>query len=210
MLQKLILISYLLLIGFNTMAQEGISYGVKAGVLFNSAILPDIAINTNISSVLNGDEVVKGVPQYADLTMNYQLGGFAKYEDGFGFSMLETNYTTTRIHDEFTFRTGIFEEVGLTTLDRKFAYLDIAVSYNLYLSAEKNSYFTLGGGPSFLVSNTGNEHPSKTDIRAFLGLGFKISESVFIATKAELGIAEVYKDSYIHHIIIPVSIGINL
>lgn len=210
MLKKIILVSYIFLLGLNAIAQEGVSYGINASVLFNSAILPDIEINTSISSVLNGDDVAKGVPQYADLTINYQFGGFVKYDNGFGFSMLETNYTTTRIHDEFTFNTGIFDEVSITTLDRRFAYLDLALSYNIYLSKTKSSYFSLGGGPSFLVSNTGNENPSKTDIRAFVGLGFNLSESVFISTKAELGISEVYKDSYIHHIMFPVSIGLKL
>ena len=210
MMKKWGVLSFFILVGFISNAQNDISYGLKAGVLFNSAILPDIEINNSISSVLNGDNVAKGVPQYAELTINYQFGGYVKYNDGFGFSMLETNYTTTRIHDEFTFKNGILENISITTLDRTFSYLDLALSYNIYLSAEKNFYFTLGGGPAILLSNTGNENPSKIDVRAFTGFGFIISESVFINAKAELGIREVYKDSYIHHIMFPLSIGISL
>lgn len=210
MYKNIFILIYIGLIGLSMNAQNNLSYGLKIGLLTNSAILPDIELNTSISSVLEGDDVLKGVPQYADLTLNYKLGGFVKYDGGFGFSMLEANYTTTRIHDEFTFDAGIFDEITLTTLDRSFAYFDIAMSYNFYLSAKKSSYLIVGGGPSFLLSNTGNENPSQTDIRGFVGLGFHINKSIFISAKAELGFTEVYKNSYIHHIMLPVAIGINL
>jgi len=210
MFKKVFIGLYIIFIGLTINAQNALSYGIKVGVLVNTAILPDVELNTSISSVLEGDDVVKGVAQYADLTINYQFGGFVNYDDGFGFSRLETSYTTTRIHDEFTFDAGIFNEIAITTLDRTFAYLDFAFSYNIYLSAKKNSYFILGGGPAFLLTNTGNENPSKMDIRAFTGLGFNLSEAIFVTAKAELGLSEVYKDSYIHHIMFPISIGINL
>ena len=190
-------------------AQNNLSYGVKAGVLMNSAILPDIKINNSIGSVLQGDSVVKGVPHYADITYNYQFGGFATYKDGFGFSMLEVNYTTTKIYDEISFNSGIFDEINTVILDRKFSYLDVAISYNIFVSKNKNLFFTIGGSPSFLLSNTGSETPEKLDIRVFSGFGFNLSDRICISARAELGVLEVYKESYIHHIMFPVSVLIG-
>ncbi len=210
MLKKALIIPFLLLFIISTKAQKGATYGIKVGILLNSATLPNVKLNTSISSILEGDDIAKGVAQYADLTPNYQIGGYIKYDDGFGFSMLETNYTATKIHKEFTLNTGIFDDISLITLDRSFAYLDLALSYNIYLTAKKNAYFILGGEPSFLLSNTGAEKPTKTDIRAFTGFGVKLSKSAFVSVKAELGLSEVYKGSYIHHIMIPISLGINL
>ncbi len=209
MIRKSITIIIASLFAIVSLAQNNLSYGIKGGLLVNSAILPDIKLNNSISSILQGDDVVKGVPQYADITYNYQFGGFVKFKDGFGFSMLETNYTTTKIYDEISIDTGIFGEITTMVLDRNFSYLDIAVSYNIFLSKKDNMFFTIGGSPSFLLSNTGKETPEKMDIRVFSGFGFNLTNAIVISTRAELGIREVYKDSYIHHIMIPVRISIG-
>ncbi len=209
MFKKSLSIVFLFLFAVVSFAQNNLSYGVKASVLLNSAILPDIKINNSIGSVLQGDDVVKGVPHYADITYNYQFGGFAAYKDGFGFSMLEVNYTTTKIYDEINFNYDILDEINMVILDRDFSYLDIAISYNIFVSRNKKLFFTIGGSPSFLVSNTGSETPEKLDIRVFSGFGFNLSDRVRISARAELGVLEVYKESYIHHIMVPVSVSIG-
>jgi hypothetical protein len=210
MSKKTILLSVLLLLGVVTFAQDGISYGGNVGFQINSAILPDLELNRNLTltSLLNGDDVVKGTPQLADFKLNYKLGGFLKYDDGFGFTMLEANYTPTKIYKEFKLNTGtdLFPVFTLTKLDIKYAYLDIALSYNIYLY--KDLFFSLGGSPSFLLSNSGSVDPEKMDIRIFSGFGYKLKNNMSISARVELGTSEVYKDSYFHHIMIPVSVSI--
>ncbi|NOR75071.1 MAG: hypothetical protein GQ525_07910, partial [Draconibacterium sp.] len=92
----------------------------------------------------------------------------------------------------------------LTTLERKFSYLDIALSYNIYLS--NKLYFSLGITPALLLTNSGSQKPNKFDLRATTGLGFYLTDKISISTKAELGILEVYSNTYIHHIMIPISV----
>ena len=204
---KKIVLVFMMLIGIQSiLGQQKIAYGFKGGPVVSSAILPNLKLNRSIGSILRGDDVVKGVPQYANARLNYQLGGFISYYDRFGFSKLETNYTTTRIYKEVTFKNLITTSI----LDRKFSYLDIALSYNIFLNKNKKAFFFLGGGPSFLMEHSGNETPQKIDLRAFTGIGFYLNKNVCISTRAELGIYEVYKDSYIHHILIPISISFSL
>lgn len=209
---KTYFLAILLLYSFIVNAQKnsGLSYGVQAGFQLNSAILPDIKINDNLASVLEGDDVVKGVPQWADLTTNYKFGGFIKYDHGFGFGLFEINYTTAKIKKEIKFTTNNFlgnDEFTLVALERNFTYLDFSLSYNINLF--NNSFFSLGGAPSILISNTGNETPATTDLRVFTGFGYRISDKTTIATRIELGITEVYKGSYIHHIMIPIVLQIS-
>jgi len=201
---KKLIIAILILSGAVTFAQQKIAYGIKGGLLINTATLPDISINTSIHSLLQGDDVAKGVAQYAEATINYQFGGFVSYTDGFGFSMLESNYTRSKIYKEIH-----YSKLSTTLLDLNFSYLDIALSYNIFLNQHKKTFFILGGGPAFLVSHTGKETPKQTDIRVFSGLGYHINENLFISARAELGVNEVYKGSYIHHILFPISVSVK-
>lgn len=204
MIKRVLYLSFFFLFEMLLFAQEGISYGVKAGFQINSAILPDLELNQSLTPItlLEGDNVVKGTPQLSDFKINYKLGAFLKYEDGFGFTLLEANYTPTKIYKEFQVNTGI----ALATLDESYSYLDIALSYNVFLY--KNFFFSLGGSPSILLSNTGSVNPEKMDIRVFSGFGYKLKNTMFITARAELGVKEVYKNTYIHHIMIPISISI--
>ena len=210
MLKKALILNLFILFSFIVNAQEGISYGVKAGFQINSAILPDLELNQGLTPItlLEGDNVVKGTPQLSDFKINYKLGGFIKYEDDFGFALLEANYTPTRIYKEFQINSGTayLPIFTLATLDESYSYLDIALSYNVFLY--KDFFFSLGGSPSILLSNTGSVNPEKMDIRVFSGFGYKLKNNIFITARAELGVKEVYKNTYIHHIIIPISIAI--
>lgn len=210
-MKKLILFGFLLLAGFYVSAQKdsGFGYGISGSLLLNSATLPDVEVNTDIDKILSGENLVKGKANYSDLSFNYRAGGFVKYDHGFGFALVELNYTTTKIYKEIALPVNNpfnKNSINLATLDRNFAYFDIAVSYNIYLS--NKFYFGVGITPSFLLSNTGKESPNKTDWRAMAGLGYKITDKLSLATRLELGINEVYDDTYIHHIMIPVSLQI--
>ncbi len=211
-MNKITLVIISLWVSFSGYAQhdKGLSFGLKGGVQINSAILPDVTLNENVNAVLSGDDVIKGNPQLADFKLNFKTGVFAKYEDGFGFTMFEVNYTPTKIYKEFKFNAGteLFPDITYSKIDESYAYLDLALSYNVYVY--KNIFFSLGASPSFLLSYSGNIAPQKSDLRIFTGFGVKLNDAVAITTRAELGINEVYKDSYIHHIMIPISVAINL
>jgi hypothetical protein len=189
---------------------KGLKYGVQAGLQFNSATLPDIKLNDNINAVLNGEDIAKGVPQWADLTFNYRLGSFVKYDHGFGFGLFEINFTTAKIKKDVIFTTlDVFgnESITLTSLERYFTYLDFALSYNINLSDTFS--VGLGGSPSLLLSNSGKENPNKSDLRAFFGFGWHLNNNFSINTQAELSLYEVYNGSYIHHLMIPVVLQFN-
>ena len=67
----------------------------------------------------------------------------------------------------------------------------------------------LGGGPSFLLSYTKNNEPEAVNWNAFLNLGVALSDNISILTKLQLGVNEVYKDSYVHHIMVPVVVRVG-
>ncbi len=212
-MNKIYLFTILFLSVFTVTAQRGsgLGYGIQGGLQFNSAILPDIAINNDINSVLAGDDVAKGTPQWADLTTNYKLGGFAKYDHGFGFGLVEVSYTTATIKKDINFTTSDFWgniDVTLATLKEKYAYLDFSLSYNVYLSDK--IYFGLGASPALLLSNSGDQDPNKTDFRVLSGLGYNLNDKMALSIRAELGLSEVYEGSYIHHLMIPVTFHYSL
>lgn len=210
---KNILISLLITTSLITYAQRdsGLGYGIQGGLQFNTATLPDIAINDDIDSVLEGDDVAKGEAQWADLTFNYKLGGFVKHDHNFGFAMLEANYTTANLKKEIQFDTSSIwggDTFTLATLERDLSYLDFDLSYNVYLS--DNAFFTLGATPSFLLSYSGNQEPNKTDFRVFSGLGYQLNDKFSLSARAYIGLSEVYEGSYIHHLMIPITLSVTL
>lgn len=208
-MNKVILFSLLILSGFYSTAQRGsgFSYGMNIGLLLNSATLPEIELNTDINSILTGENIVKGKANYADLTYNFRIGGFAKYDHRFGFGMAELNYSTSKIQKDIELNSSKFlgsDNINLTTMEREFSYIDIALSYNIYLS--KKIFFSLGIIPAFLLTNSGSEKPNNFDVRTLAGFGFFLADKISISARGEFGITEVYKDSYIHHIMIPVTL----
>jgi len=190
-------------------AQSDVKFGISGGFQINSAILPDVELNGNPVDIYNGDDVAKGVPQYADITWNYRLGVFTKYEDGFGFTLLNLDYTTAHIFKEYKYETGLFGNYTTTAIDRKYSYADVGFSYNAYLTKNKTAYLGIGGGPGFIISYTGNQEPTPVNWNANVNFGVAINENVSIQTKLQLGVSEVYKDSYIHHIMIPVTLQLS-
>lgn len=204
---------YLLVISFILFSFTGkaqIQWGANGGFQLNSAILPDAKLNDSWDDILDGGDVVKGVPQYADITYSYRVGAFIKKENSWGFSEMEVTYMTTKIYKEWNFDAGIFGEPTISVIDRKYAYTDVAVSYQIFMSNAHTSFIGLGGGLSFLMHYTGDEAPEKQSHNVFLKLGAKLSDKVAFVVQPTLGVSEVYNDTYIHHLMMPIAIQLTL
>lgn len=197
----------LLLFPFISKAQT--SFGITGGFQLNSAILPNLETNQSLSSILNGDQVVKGVPQYANIKTGFKVGVIGKYEDGFGFTQFEATYLKTHIYKEFKLYSGFFGNYTITALDKKYTYSDVGLSYNVYFSENKIFFMGLGGSSSFLMEYEGNEEPEKVLWNAFINIGANINKHISISTRAHLSINEVYKDSYIHHLMLPINVMVT-
>lgn len=196
-----------LLLSNHMFAQNLLRFGIEGGIQMNTAILPDIELNESIDDVLDGNEVVKGVPQYAQITLNYRAGGFVQYEDPIGFSLMDVTYSTAHIYKEVTLDGGILGDYNITALDRTYSYLDTHLSYNLYLTKNHTAFVGLGGGPSFLLSYSNNNEPEPINWNAFMNLGVALNKHISLQTKLQLGINEVYKDSYVHHLMVPIIVN---
>lgn len=204
---SILLFTSALLLSNHKFAQNPLRFGIQGGIQMNSAILPNIELNESVDDVLDGNEVVKGVPQYAQVTINYRIGGFAHFEDGIGFTQLDMDYATAHIFKELTMDAGFLGDYTVTALDRKYSYLDTQLSYNIYLSEHHTAFVGLGGGPSFLLSYSNNNEPEPINWNAFLNLGVALNEHISLQTKLQLGINEVYKDSYVHHLMVPIMVN---
>jgi hypothetical protein len=180
--------------------------GAKASIQINSAILPDLERNRSLESVLNGDDVVKGVPQLADLKIGYRLGFTGEAQGKIGFIALATEYVSTHIYKEVTYDTGFFGSYSVTALDKKYTYIDISTSFNLFLTREPKLYLGVGAGLDFLTSYSGDKKPESTNTVAFVNLGLKLNEKIAVETKGVLSLNEIYKDSYIHHLMFPIGV----
>lgn len=197
------------LMSIYAIGQNNWRVGITLGAQANSAILPDLELNT-ISDVINGNGVVKGIPQYAEITLNYRAGIFMSYKDRVGFTKLELIYSTARIYKQLNINTAFLGDYDINIIDRSYTYANTAISYNIYLNSSHNFYLGLGGSYALLTSYTKNEEPEKNNYNAFINIGIKISNTIDLNLKPEIGINEVYNDSYIHHIMLPFSISIAL
>jgi hypothetical protein len=207
---RITLVIMTFLVSQYTISQNLWEMGVTTGIQGNSAILPNLKLNDNLHDVFTGNEVVKGVPQYAKLTLNYRVGGYMAYEGKMGFTRLDITYVNSKIYKEYSVNLGILGEPSLTVIDRKYGYIDGAVSYNLFLNQSHTFYAGIGGSFALLTHYTKDESPEKTGWNGFLQIGVKLNDKVEISLKPSIGIDEVYKDSYIHHIMVPLSVGVIL
>ena len=199
------LIVFILYIGLlqNAQAQIKFRYGLTAGLNLSSAILPDLKVNTNINSILQGEDVVKGAPQLADFVALYKAGIFFRLDGGIGSLKLNVNYTRTNIHEDIN--TDIF---NIKALDIDLNYLDFDITYNLNLF--KHFYISAGYVPSLLLDHEGNLNINDFDQRLLAGIGFRFANGATIDFNAVAGIVEIIDGSYIHNIMIPITINIPL
>ena len=184
-------------------AQLKFRYGVTAGLNVSSAILPELKLNTNLNSILHGDDVVQGNPQLADFVGLYKAGLFLKLDGKIGSAKFNMNYVKTKIHKELN--AGLF---SVEALDILLSYLDFEITYNINLG--KHFYFSLGYIPSVLLNHEGNLNINTLDQRLLSGFGFRFAKGMTIDFDAVAGISEIIDGSYIHNIMIPITINIPL
>ncbi len=181
-----------------------LKYGISGGLNISSGILPDLSLNNDINSILHGDDIVKGTPQLADFTGMYKAGVFVRFDGKIGSAKVGVNYTATNIKKQLDlniFRTEV--------LDLRMNYLDIDFSYGLNIFP--SLYWTVGYTPSFLISNPDNNSDIKDfDSRIFSGFGIKVGNGATIDINVVVSTDEIIKGSYIHHLMIPVTVSIPL
>ncbi len=179
-------------------------YGVSGGVNISGGILPDLSVNNDINSILTGEDVVKGTPQLADFTLMYKAGVFVRLDGKIGSAKIGANYTATNIKKELDL--SLF---STNVLDLKMSYLDLDFSYALKLFP--SVYWNLGYTPSFLISNPDNYSQLKDfDSRIFTGFGLKIGNGATIDANVVVSMDEIISGSYIHHLMIPITVSIPL
>jgi len=202
-MKRLYIILLIILFSLSVNAQVKFKYGISAGLNLSSAILPDLKVNTNINSVLHGDNVIEGSPQLADFVSLYKAGIFMKLDGKIGAAKLNISYTKTNIFKELD--TGIFR---IKALDILLDYLDFEMSYNLNLS--KHFYISAGYIPSILLKHDGNLNINSFDQRLLSGIGFRFGNGLTLDFNAIAGISEIIDGSYIHNLMIPISLNIPL
>ena len=184
-------------------AQLKIKYGLNVGMNVSTGILPELKLNTNLSSILHGDDVVQGNPQLADFVTLYKGGIFLKFDGKIGAVKLNANYTKTNIHKDVN--ASIF---SVNALDINLDYLDFDITYNLNIF--KHFYISAGYIPSLLLDHNGNLNVENFDQRVLAGIGFKFPSGITLDLDAVIGLSEVVKDSYIHNVMIPITLSIPL
>lgn len=190
-------------ISLNTFSQIRFRYGITAGLNVSTAILPELKLNTNINSILRGDDVVQGDPQLADYIAMYKGGIFMRLDGGIGSLKFNLNYDKTNIHQNLD--TRVF---SINALDIDLSYLDFEMTANLNIS--KNIYLSGGYIPALLIEHQGNLDINNLDHRILTGFGIRIKDSVTIDLDAIIGLSEIIDGSYIHNVMIPVTINIPL
>ena len=202
-MKKHLLIFMISLHTFSGFSQLDIRYGVTAGLNISTAILPDLTLNTNINSILKGNAVAEGTPQLADFINQYKLGGFIRFDGKVGSAKINMNYTKTNIHKEVD---ASFYSV--TALNIDLSYLDFDLTYNLNLF--KHFYISAGYVPSFLIKHEGNLNINSFDQRILTGIGFRFNNGATLDLNAVIGLSEVIDGSYIHNVMIPVTLNFPL
>ena len=199
---KRFLLFLLFLISLNTFSQIKFRYGITAGMNVSTALLPELKLNTDIRSILEGeDDVVQGDPQLADFIAMYKGGLFMRLDGGVGSLKLNVVYDKTNIHENLD--ANIF---SANVLDITLGYLNFEMSANLNLF--KHFYISVGYIPALLIEHQGNLNINDFDPRILTGFGIRIGESVTIDLNTIIGMNEIIDGSYIHNVIIPVTVNI--
>ena len=184
-------------------SQVKFRYGITAGLNVSTAILPELKLNTNLNSILNGDGVIQGKPELADYVALYKAGVFARLDAGIFSLKFNVNYDKTNIHKEVD--AGIFSAEALNI---NLSYLDLDITANINLF--KHFYFSAGYIPSFLLEHHGNLNINDFDQRLLTGFGFKFGNGTTLDFDAVIGLSEIIDGSYIHNVMIPVTLSIPL
>ncbi len=200
---KRLIIFLLFITSINNHAQVKFRYGLTAGLNISTAILPDLKLNTNINSILNGDDVVQGQPQLADYVAMYKFGVFIKLDGGVASLKLNFNYDKTNIHKDLN--AAVFT---INALDINLGYLDLELTGHLNII--KQFYISAGYIPALLIEHQGNLNINDFDERLLGGFGFRFGNGLTLDFDAIIGLSEIIDGSYIHNVMIPITINIPL
>ncbi len=203
MKQKLFYLIIGLIISQTTYSQSHLRYGITGGLNMSTAILPDLTLNTDINSILHGDDVVAGTPQLADFVNLYKAGIFLRMDGRVLSGKFSVIYDKTRIYKKVD--AGIFR---VNALNIDLSYLDFDFTLNINLL--KNFYISAGYMPAYLLKHEGNLNINDLDQRLLAGLGFRFANGMTLDFNAIIGLTEVIDDSYIHNLIIPITLSIPL
>jgi hypothetical protein len=197
------LLLLLILFSLELSAQSKFKYGLVGGMNLCTGVLPDLLINTDINSILEGDAVVEGTPQLADFVSLYKVGVFFKLDYKVISPKINITYTKTNIHKDVD--ASIFT---INALDIDLSYLDIDLTMNINLL--KHFYISAGYIPSILLDHEGNLNVKEFDPRILTGFGFKFANGASIDFDAVLGLQEIIEGSYIRNLMIPITFTIPL
>ncbi len=201
-MKKFILTFVLFLISYTSFSQ--LRYGVSAGLNISGGILPDLSINKDVNAILNGEDVVQGTPQLADFTVQYKAGFFVRLDHKIGSAKIYLNYTSTNIKKDLDLNVY---SVDALNLEMNYIDLDLIYSLNFFPFVHWN----LGYSPSFLISDSeNNPNINDFDSRILTGFGVKLAKGTTIDLNIVVGINEVIDGSYIHHLMIPLTVSIPL
>ncbi len=200
---KRILFLLLIFVSLNSFSQIRLRYGLTAGLNVSTALLPELKLNTDINSILKGENVVEGDNQLADYIALYKGGVFVRLDAIIGSLKLNINYDKTNIHHNLD-----PDVYSVNELNIFLSYLNFEITGNINLS--KHFFISVGYVPSLLLDQNGDLNINKFDPKILSGFGIRISDSVTIDLNALYGLEEIIDGSYIHNLIIPVTINIPL
>ena len=203
-MKRILIFFFIVIVQLNSYSQIKLRYGVTAGLNISTAILPDLQLNTNINSILRGDDdLIQGTPQLADFVTMYKAGIFFRVDGGILSAKLNLNYDKTKIHKEID--ATIFTANALN-IDLSYLDLDMTLDLNLF----KHFYISAGYVPAFLLQHQGNLNVNTFDQRFLTGIGFRFNNGTTLDFDAVIGLSEVIDGSYIHNVMIPITLNIPL
>ncbi|MCV9929026.1 PorT family protein [Flavobacterium sp. LS1R49] len=183
-MKKIILVAVLFIATSATMQAQFLRFGVKAGVNFANQ---------------TGDGAFNGIAVDKEGITSYHAGLVAEIKLLEKFSIQpELLYSTQ----------GASYKAAGQEFKNKLGYLSIPVMAKFYLS--KSFSLELGPQASFLLSekNDFNVKDSKTfDFGLNAGLGFKITDNIFIQGRYGIGLTEASKDADVKNSVFQLSAG---
>ncbi|MEZ4909204.1 MAG: hypothetical protein R2771_16530 [Saprospiraceae bacterium] len=208
-MRTILLLSISIFFSVNLSAQSEKYFGVSLYYQLNSATLPDVELNSSISQIINGAKVADGVVQYADIRQSARVGVFGQIHSNVGFFEIAPEYVVVNIYKEFKADLSYLGEYTIDILDTKLSYLDVSLSWNLFLDHGHHIYLGAGIGFDILVAHSGLLKPENYNYLGFLNLGVDITENIGLRVKPLFGLNEVYKNTYIHNMMLPIGISIR-
>ncbi len=200
---KRLLFLLLIFVCLNSFSQIRFRYGLTAGMNVATALLPELKLNTDINNILKGENVVQGNHQLADYIALYKGGVFVRLDAIIGSLKLNVNYDKTNIHHNLDPNVYSVNELNIVL-----SYLNFEITGNINLT--KHFFISIGYVPTLLLHQNGNLNINKFDPKILSGFGIRISDSVTIDLDVLYGVKEIIDGSYIHNLIIPVTINIPL